>query len=61
MDYYDETSEFAYNHTFKVDQHGYYNRQDAYSKPPFPADLKKLAEKLRTWRDQTKHVLAWVC
>ena len=51
MDYYDETSEFAYNHTFKVDQHGYYNRQDAYSKPPFPADLKKLAEKLRTWRD----------
>ena len=51
MDYYDETSEFAYNHTFKVDQHGYYNGQDAYSKPPFPADLKKLAEKLRTWRD----------
>ena len=50
MDYYDETSEFAYNHTFKVDQHGYYNGQDAYSKPPFPADLKKLAEKLRTWR-----------
>lgn len=51
MDYYDETSEFANNHTFKVDQHGYYNGQDAYSKPPFPADLKKLAEKLRTWRD----------
>lgn len=61
MDYYDETSEFAYNHTFKVDQHGYYNGQDAYSKPPFPADLKKLAENFVRGVIQTKHVLAWVC
>ena len=51
MDYYDETAQYEHDHTFKVDQHGYYNGQDAYSKPPFPADLKKLAEKLRTWRD----------
>lgn len=50
MDYYDEMAQYEHNHTFKVDQYGYFNNNETYAKNPPLANLPKMAEKLHTLR-----------
>ena len=54
MDYYDETAQYEHDHTFKVDQYGYFNNNDTYAKKTPSADLQNIAEDLRTLRPSSE-------
>ena len=50
----DETAQYEHDHTFKVDQYGYFNNNDTYAKKTPSADLQDIAEDLRTLRPSSE-------